>query len=340
MQIGAIVTVPSGIRPESASENLLHPQHVSQAFDEYPFACCEILGQTLLQRTLKSLQSFGIQQPAVLSEESGSESLFPSRLPSAGRFFTAWEDSVRQQVNGGAEILLLIRLGAYLELDFAQLLDFHSQTRGRLTQVYDKKSAFEVAVVNTDQLRGDKGSYRGRLSALIPYHGRYNFTGYSNRLREPQDLRRLACDALFNRNSVRPLGKEIAPGVWIGEGAIVDSTARISAPAYIGAHTRVKGSCVINGATNIERDCEIDFGTSVTDSSVLPETYLGIGLNVVHSMVASNRLFNLDRNVEVEISDRSLVGKQRSVRTLTKLIGEKSFFNRREHQPNGVDSHL
>ena len=337
MRVGAIVTVPAAIQEEDLSlQEGTRPQHLLAG----PLACYEILGSTILQRILDALRDAGIQQQTVLLEESGSEGLFPSRLRPTRNFFSAWEGSVQQQVDEGAEILFLIRLGAYLELDFDEVLAFHCQTAGVLTQVYDHKSAFDVAVVNTNQLRGDNGSYRGRLSALIPYHKRFNFTGYTNRLREPQDLRQLAHDGLLRRNSIRPLGKEVSPEVWMGEGATVDSSARISGPVYIGARSRVKGSCLVNGATTIERDCEVDFGTTVTDSSILPEPYLGIGLNFLHSVVTANKLFHLDRNVAVKISDRNLVGKRRLTGTLKKSMGKKDFFNRSGPQLNEADSHL
>ncbi len=341
MGVGAIVTVPGAIQEEDlALQDRARPQYLFQAFSGRPVACYEILGETLLQRTLNALRDAGIQQRAVLTEDSGSESLFPSRVRSFGKYFSAWEKSVEQQLEAGVEILFLIRMGAYLELDFTEVLEFHRQSCGVLTQIYDQKRALDVAVVNTSQLRGDTGSYRGRLSSLIPYHKRYHFAGYTNRLREPQDLRQLAHEALLGRNSIRPLGQEVRPEVWLGEGATVDPSARIAGPVYIGARSRIKGSCLINGATNIERDCEVDFGTTVTDSCVLPETYLGIGLNFAHSIVSANKLFHLDRNVAVEISDRNLVGKRRSIGTLKKSIVKKGFFNRSEPQLNEADAHL
>ncbi|MGH9511785.1 MAG: hypothetical protein ACRD2U_06575 [Terriglobales bacterium] len=311
-----------------------------QGFGGYPLVCHEILGETLLKRTLNRMRESGIGQPTVLYEESGSESIFPSRVPRAGKFFHQWEAAVGEHLNQGADILVLIRLGAHLEVDFAKLLEFHRESSSILTQVYDRKSAFDTAVVSAQQLNCETGSYRGRLSALIPYHKRYEFSGYANRLRGPQDFRKLAQDGLTGRSSIRPVGREVSPGIWIGDGADVDSTTRITAPAYIGAHTRVKGSCRINGATTIERDCEVDFGTSVTDSSVLPGTYLGVGLNFVHSIVTADRIFHIDRNVEVEISDPNLLGKRRSARTFVKSIAGKDFFNQNNRQLKKADAHL
>ena len=217
MGVGAIVTVPGAIQEEDlALQDRARPQYLFQAFSGRPVACYEILGETLLQRTLNALRDAGIQQRAVLTEDSGSESLFPSRVRSFGKYFSAWEKSVEQQLEAGVEILFLIRMGAYLELDFTEVLEFHRQSCGVLTQIYDQKRALDVAVVNTSQLRGDTGSYRGRLSSLIPYHKRYHFAGYTNRLREPQDLRQLAHEALLGRNSIRPLGQEVSPEVWLG----------------------------------------------------------------------------------------------------------------------------
>ncbi len=200
MRVGAIVTVPGTIREEElGSQDRTGPQYPCQAVGDDPLACQEILGETLLQRTLNALGDAGIRQQTVLVEESGLESLFPSRLGTIGKFFSAWEASVERQLDEGAEILFLIRLGAYLDLDFARVLDFHRQSSGVLTQVYDHKKAFDVALVSTSHLRGENGSYRGRLGALIPYHKRYSFTGYTNPLREPRDL-----EAVGTRRVITP----------------------------------------------------------------------------------------------------------------------------------------
>jgi hypothetical protein len=246
----------------------------------------------------------------VLFEPPDSHSLIPSGSSTADSFSSAWETAVAQQLNDGAEALLLLRLGAYLEIDFRDLLRFHRDTSSGLTQVYGRKSAFDLGVVSADHLRTEAGSYRRRLSALIPRSQRYNFLGYSNKLREPADLRRLVQDVLTGRNAIRPAGEQAEPGIWIGDGASVDPSASLCGPLYIGANTQIKGSCIINQGTTIERDCEVDFGTTVTDSCVLPGTYIGMGLNIVHSIVAPNRLFHLDRNVGMDISDARIIGSR------------------------------
>jgi hypothetical protein len=56
-----------------------------------------------------------------------------------------------------------------------------------------------------------------------------------------------------------------------------------------------------------EHHTEIDCGTVVENSSILQTTKIGAGLDVTHSVVGFQRIWNLRRTVEVEISDRRLV---------------------------------
>jgi hypothetical protein len=344
VNIGAIVTVATEFDLTGSYGELPGASRsLAESLGGSPFASREFLGGTLLQFTLDNLREFGVRQEAVLFEESSAVGFNSCEEPEDGHFFSAWENAVAQQLYRGAEIIFLIRLSSYLEIDFADLVRFHRETSSVLTQVYDKKGAFDVVVVSADHLQTEPGSYRRRLSALIPYHRRYTFRGYSNRLRQPQDFRQLVRDSLSGRNSIRPNGREVSPALWLAEGASVDSSARVTAPAYIGANTQIKGSCVINGGTAIERDCEVDFGATITDSCVLPETYVGLGLNIVHSIVSKNGLFNLDRNVGVEISDRSLIGRQNTssfLRRFTKSINRRGSLEALDVNSFGAGQHL
>ena len=70
----------------------------------------------------------------------------------------------------------------------------------------------------------------------------------------------------------------------------------------------MEASCTIMGASALERQCEVDCGTTVDDCCVFPGTYLGMGLNVTHSLVKGSSLFHLNRNIEMEIGDSRLIG--------------------------------
>ena len=280
-----------------------------------PAAACDVLGQSIMDRVVARLRGFGAQRISIISEgklaactaTSANASLY--RAGSTPGFWPAWDSVVSEYLNQGMETLLLVRLGPYVEVDLLDLLRFHRETASPLTQVYHRQDALDLVVVDAARLRDGTGSFRSRLSGLIPQRQRYAFTGYANRLTEPADFRRLVQDAFSGRcGGIRPVGREVRPRIWYGENARVDRSATIVAPAFIGAETCVEASCTISGASSVERQCEVDCGTSVDDCCVFPGTYLGMGLNVTHALVKGSRLFHLNRNIEMEISDSRLIG--------------------------------
>jgi hypothetical protein len=131
--------------------------------------------------------------------------------------------------------------------------------------------------------------------------------GYANRLKTAADLRRLTVDGLMSKNAVRPEAMEIKPGVFVGRGARIHRNARVVAPAFIGARAKVHASALITRGSVLEHHAEVDCGTVVENSTLLPFTRLGAGLDVMHSVVGFRHLAHLVRNVEVEITDTKLV---------------------------------
>lgn len=342
MEIGAIITVAGGEELAADSGKLKRNAHPPE---NGCFAWCDVLGRNLVDRTISRLRDSGIESAIVIPEGEEPQHLFPSRAPSADKFLSSWEQAVSAQTTSGVTALLFIRLETYIDIDISGLLNFHFNTSSDGTQAYAQKTALEIAVVNAAGLRSGNGSMRSRLSRMLPTLRRYEFPGYLNRLRNPQDFRSLAQDGLVGRAGIVPVGKEVASGIWLGDGATVDSTARIAGPAFIGANTEVKASCRISGATTIERDCKIDYGTTVSDCSVLPQTYLGIGLRVSRAIVGRRRLFHLDRDVEVEISDKKLIGGNfKSHPVFSKVRGywfsSADSSGKTFYQPTSYNTHL
>jgi NDP-sugar pyrophosphorylase family protein len=106
---------------------------------------------------------------------------------------------------------------------------------------------------------------------------------------------------------MRPWGVEVKPGIWVDEGAEIHRRARIVAPAYIGRASKVSEDTLITRCSSIERDCYVDYGTVIEDSSILPNTHIGIWLDVCHAVASGNKLLSLGRNVTLEVSDRSIM---------------------------------
>jgi NDP-sugar pyrophosphorylase family protein len=142
------------------------------------------------------------------------------------------------------------------------------------------------------------------------------------------DYRRLALHGLTSLCQLKPIGKEIGPGVWIGDAARINKSARILGPAYIGAGSRLRPGVLVAGGSSVERHCDVDCGTVIENSSILPRTYLGPGLHVNQSLVNGSRLTHLGRNLEVELAETNLLGwsGNRASRRLLETLGSLFTF--------------
>jgi len=311
--IGAIVTIAGGGHmgepkfPMSVRTAGPTPARNSQLLFDTPAAFGEVLGETVLNRVVKRLRASGIDQVSVISEGARGKVAAIDQFVLGGNFWSAWDSVVSQYLHHGIELLLLVRLGPYVEINVDEFVRFHRERATPITQAYGNTGPLDIVLVEADSLRGGHTSYRSRFSTLLSQRARFRCRAYVNNLSEPEDFRKLVNDSLRSVCELRPLGQEVSPGVWLGDDAVVDELALIDAPAYIGADARVGASCVISGSSAIEEGCEIDCGSTIENCTVFPGTYIGMGLHVGNALVSGARLFSLTRNIEVAFGDRRLI---------------------------------
>jgi acetyltransferase-like isoleucine patch superfamily enzyme len=205
----------------------------------------------------------------------------------------------------GTEAAIVMQASQYVELDVAELFQFHRASGQMATPVRDSSGPLGTTIVGN---HSTEHSSRVGRQATESTSGDYIHRGYANRLSTPHDLRRLAQDALHQRCTIQPNGMEVRPGVWMSPSARLHKRTRVIAPAYIGAHTRLRAGVVVASGTNIEHHCEVDHGTVVENTTILPHTYLGSSLDIAHSIVSRNIIVDVRRAVEVEIGDDSFIG--------------------------------
>jgi hypothetical protein len=280
---------------------------VSDISSATSYAHFDVLGQNLLDREISKLEHFGVLRHTVISEESSTQFL-PSRSAMPGASDEAWERAAASYIAEGVDHLLLLRIGAYTDLNYFHFLQFHLESGGPVTHAYAADGALDLALVDASKLSGAGEDYRRVFSALTSQRRRYAYSGYVNRLARPQDFYQLVDDGLRKKCGLRPQGTETRPWVWQGVDSEIDSSAVISGPAFIGARSRIGACCTVEGGCSIERDCEVDCGTVIEESWVMQHTYLGVALDVRRSIVGRDTLFHLERNVEVKIGDRHLIG--------------------------------
>ena len=305
MQIAAILTVTAEELPRRAFS--LIGRRTPE--NNRSFAKVDILGANLLDRTLAKLRDLDTLPPKVLSGRNVSDHVLPSRSARSGSFIDSWEKAISDYVDAGVETILLVRVGTYADVDYRELIRFHHETGSPLSHVYCGETSLDIAVVNAALLRNTDDLVRRALSHLIPQQKRFPYQGYVNRLRNREDLHQLMQDGLRGQCQLSPVGVETRPGLWCGEGAEIDPTAVIQGPAFIGAGSKIATGCSVSGISSIERDCEVDCGTMIDNSLVLRGTYVGMALDVRNSIVGNGKIFNLDRNVEVNVSDARLIGR-------------------------------
>ncbi len=303
------------------------------AADELPLLLIDVLGRPVLHRLADRLPQFAISEVGVVTNLNSQSAALRKTMPdvkwtsvSGPAIWRAAENKFSEFAQAGAELVIVIRPGAFAELDFDDLIQFHLDQRGRVTCVRDRdEKPLEVFVISASRRNDAAFLFRHQLQEFRVPCVNYAFGGYCNHLSSNADLRRLTVDGLLQRAQIVPTGTQVRPGVWIGEGAHIHRGARILAPAFIGAHAKIRAAAVITRCSTLEHHAEVDCGTVVEDSNILPYTYVGAGLDVAHSIVGFRRLTNLRRNVEVEITDAKLVNTVSSHAPLRALADAASL---------------
>jgi NDP-sugar pyrophosphorylase family protein len=274
--------------------------------------CIDVIGRSVTERTVERFVRAGVDVVSVLVAAEMAHAVQP--------FSTLLENVTVQVVadtgaaviqkckdfsRGGIEQTFIVSASVYTEADLLDLFYFHRESRQTATRALDSKGPLNMWVVNCA-----KAHYSNLVDLLAQAEGSaasYFIRDYVNLLSQPKALRQLVSDSLRGRCALRPSGVELKPGIWVDEGAEIHRRARIVAPAYVGRDSKVNEDTLITRCSNIERNCCVDYGTVIEDSSLLANTHVGIWLDVSHAIISGNKLLSLGRNVTLEISDRSIL---------------------------------
>jgi NDP-sugar pyrophosphorylase family protein len=328
--LGAIVVV--GAELESVGSTA--PQESDSLIVE-PLECIEVLGRSMLERTIERLARAGVELISVLVPLEKAYAVPPIStsfenvsIQVVAEMNAAVTQKLRDFSRDGVEHAFLISASLYTETDLLDLFYFHREARQTATRALDSESPLSLWVVESA-----KANDAHLEDLLAPAAASYFIRDYVSHLKHARDLRRLGGDSLRGRCAMCPSGAELKPGIWVDEGAEIHRRARVVAPAYVGRGSRVMEDTLITRCSNIERGCCIDYGTVIEDSSILANTHIGIWLDVCHAVANGNKLLNLARNVTLEISDRSVMRANVSVREESRV----NSFDFYEAQPVNSD---
>jgi NDP-sugar pyrophosphorylase family protein len=264
------------------------------------WACVDVLGRPVIGRVVDALKQGGINSIFVFAEQSSDRS---SKLEVT--LSDNWRAAGKKLVEcqAGYSSVLIVNCTSYAELDLDEMFSFHAAQGQPVSQALAADGPIDLWIVDPTRFN-DPTDLRNELSSRPAL---YELNGYVNRLRSPREFRQLIYDSFNSRCRLRPRGVEIRPGVWMADNTEIGRGARIVAPAFIGQKVKIGDECLITRGTSVECNSEIDFGTAAEGSSILPHTYLGIGLDLSHSIVDGKYLWNLRHDVTLEITDPAVM---------------------------------
>jgi len=262
----------------------------------------ELLGQSVFSRLVQRLSRFSFDTMSVFVDSSLALEIddFSAMQVDATDVWRGVARSLIEAKEAGTDAVLLVRAGAYVEFDPADLIRFHRDCGNIVTRACDDRGLLDLWVIDPGIAQENIDLKSSLQTAGGPY---YQVHGYVNRVETLRDMRQLVADGLSSRCHLQPQGVEVRPGVWMAEGAQVERGARIMAPAFLGRDVKISEQCLITRCSSIERNCQIDYGTVVEDSSILSGTYVGIGLDLSQCIADGTCLVNLNREVALEIKD-------------------------------------
>jgi NDP-sugar pyrophosphorylase family protein len=323
VDVGAIVIVDApGRYDENSSESSVVDPNFTTSFAGEALAFADLLGRSVLEHTIDRLRAVDVKLISLVVHSDLAASIPAFRRPLENPAMRVADDSrpavaqlLEECRKNGCESALVLKPTAYVEADLSDLLDFHRQGRRSVTRASDREGSLDLWAVSCNATE-DTGasSLNAALSQPGSVPSSYFVKEYVRRLAHPGDFRQLITDAFLSRCNLHPFGEQRRPGIWTDRGVEIRHGARIVGPAYLGARCAIGERAVITRFSNIERDSYIDYGTVVESSSVLPNTYVGVWLDVRRSIVHGNNLLNLERGVLVEVSDPRLLHFNGAVR--------------------------
>ena len=284
-----------------------------------PMPCLDVLGQSVLHRTARQFALAGIKDFVLLGDpacmagienESGWR-VETHQLDAGSDQSSALQRAIRAQSRRDLDFIFLVWVGHYVEFNPDEVLEYADEHQTELLRLHDRIGPLGIWLLNCHHASTSDLKDKGFRPETEPAGNAqpYRVEGYVNRMSGIRDLRRFVKDMFASSCEARPCGKEIKPGLWVDQGANLHRQARILPPAYVGKNTKIAATTLVTRGSSVERDCTVNYGTVIEDSSILAGTYIGAGLDVAHSVVYGKTLIHLQRDLELEIYDEMLIAE-------------------------------
>ena len=122
-------------------------------------------------------------------------------------------------------------------------------------------------------------------------------------------------------------GKEIKPGVWIGDNTEIHPSAQITGHVVIGKNCKIGAGTIINDFCAIGDNCFISNGSKIERSIIWSNTYIGKQSNINGTIMGKGVTAkeNVLTNDGAIIGDKCFLGKQAQIKNNIKIWPEKKI---------------
>ena len=113
-------------------------------------------------------------------------------------------------------------------------------------------------------------------------------------------------DALSGAVDVQLSGFEVAPGVWLGEDAVLDPAATLLSPCFVGANANVERECVIGPNTVLGSNVMVRRGARVIGSVLDASVFVDTGCEVHSALIGRSS----ELRARVHVDQGAVLGDQ------------------------------
>jgi NDP-sugar pyrophosphorylase family protein len=104
---------------------------------------------------------------------------------------------------------------------------------------------------------------------------------------------------------------EVAPSVWAARNVKIHSSATIEGPVLLGENAKVGPGVFVGPGSVIGSGCVLGRNSTITKSTIMPNLFIGEGLEISQAIVFSSRIFNIRLATSIAVTDSLLVSRIR-----------------------------
>ncbi len=155
----------------------------------------------------------------------------------------------------------------------------------------------------------------------------YIAEGYWSDIGNIEQYRQAHYDILNQETSIEIAGKEIEPGIWVGENADLDQRAKLTKPVLIGDFSRIKPGVEISEYTVIGNYSTIEENTSLKKATVGNNCYIGPGSELRGCILADHNYCHGKNNIfeGAVLGEKVSLGTKVTIKTGIKVWPEKKI---------------